>query len=433
MRPELRDRIVLPILLPLGILVLIAGALFGFSRILLNVTHTAATGIALVVAAAVVGVSAIAASRAHIRTSTIAAMVGAITGTAMLSGGIALAVLSGGHGEEGEEPGGPGAIVALTAQDIAFQPADLTVPAGAPFTIAFDNRDAGVQHNVDIFAETDFSGTALFEGELVTGAVKVDYEVSPLDAGSYAFRCVVHPQMTGTIEAAEGGAGETPGGVTVSAQSLAFDTSEIALPPDAPSTITFDNDEAGVQHNISIYSDENLGELLFQGEIVTGPASVDYEVPPQPAGEYYFHCDVHPTMNGIVVVGGPGGGSGEPGAGATGPPTGPTASTGASGPPTGSGGEGEADPATVVAQGLAFDTDMISLPTGAETSLTFENRDPTGVPHNISIYQGEAAVFTGDIVPGSDTVEYAIPPLDAGEYRFQCDVHPAMSGTVTVG
>src|SRR3712207_8284497 len=46
------------------------------------------------------------------------------------------------------------------------------------------------------------------------------------------------PNMTGTIEAAEGGGdgGEQPGaGVTVVAQSLEFDTEEIALPADARS------------------------------------------------------------------------------------------------------------------------------------------------------------------------------------------------------
>jgi plastocyanin len=58
-----------------------------------------------------------------------------------------------------------------------------------------------------------------------------------------------------------------------------------------------------VPHNIAIYTDSSLSEALFQGEIVTGPATAQYEVPPEPAGEYYFQCDVHPTMNGTVTVG----------------------------------------------------------------------------------------------------------------------------------
>ncbi len=42
---------------------------------------------------------------------------------------------------------------------------------------------------------------------------------------------------------------------------------------------------------------------------MTGPATAEYAVPPLPAGEYYFQCDVHPTMNGTVVDGPAGGGT----------------------------------------------------------------------------------------------------------------------------
>jgi plastocyanin len=282
-------------------------ALWGFSRILLDVHGAAATAVALIVAGGIVVVAAVAAARPQVRGSTIAAMAGATAGIAMLAGGIALAVVVGGEDGEGEGPGPGGVVVALAAQDIAFQPTSLSVPADQPFTIAFDNRDAGIQHNVSIFDNEEHSGTALFEGELVTGPISVDYQVDPLAAGTYYFLCVVHPNMTGQIDAAAGGGGGGPGPVAVSALNIAFDTDSIALPADTPSVIVFDNQDAGVQHNISIYRDESLGELLFQGEIITGPDTIEYQIPPLPAGTDYFHCDVHPNMNGAVVVGGPGG------------------------------------------------------------------------------------------------------------------------------
>jgi plastocyanin len=90
--------------------------------------------------------------------------------------------------------------------------------------------------------------------------------------------------------------------LTVVAAALAFDTSTIELPADTATTITFDNQDSGVQHNISIYRDETLSEVLFQGELITGPGVVEYAIEALPAGEYYFQCDVHPTMNGTVVV-----------------------------------------------------------------------------------------------------------------------------------
>jgi plastocyanin len=318
-KPDTRDRLLLPLLLPLGILAAVALALWGFSRILLGVHGTPATAVALIVAATIVTVSALAAGRPQVRGSTIAAVLGGVAGMAMLAGGIAIAVVS---EEEGEGPGpGPAATIQLVAANILFEQTALSVPAGQPFTIAFDNRDAGVQHNVQIFDTPDFSGTPLFDGELVTGPAQVDYQVPALAPGTYPFRCVVHPAtMTGEIQAVEGGGGGGGGGggVTVTAQNIAFDTDTIDLPADTASTITFDNRDAGVQHNISIYSDSSLGELLFKGDLVTGPATAQYSIPPEPAGEYYFQCDVHPTMNGSVIVSG-GAGPAPGGTGATGP------------------------------------------------------------------------------------------------------------------
>jgi plastocyanin len=91
--------------------------------------------------------------------------------------------------------------------------------------------------------------------------------------------------------------------VTVTAQGLQFDTDRITLPAGAPSTIHFENNDPGIQRNMAIFTDSSLGTNLFRGEIVTGPAAVDYRIPPLQPGTYYFHCDVHPTMNGSVAVG----------------------------------------------------------------------------------------------------------------------------------
>src|SRR5215216_943297 len=148
MRPALRDRLVMPVLLPLGILAVIAAALFGFSRILLSLTPTAATATAIVVAIGVVVTASIAAGRKQVRLSTIGAMLGVTAGVAMLAGGVALAVVGGEtEGEGGEEK----PVVALAAFNIAFEPTSLDVPAGEAFTLRFNNRDAQTQHNVEIF------------------------------------------------------------------------------------------------------------------------------------------------------------------------------------------------------------------------------------------------------------------------------------------
>ena len=421
MRTSTRDRVVLPILLPIVMLLVIAAALFGFSRILLSLTKDAATAIALIVALSILVVAAVVASRSVVRASSLASMLGAIAGVAMLAGGIALIAVGAG-GEEGGG-GGPAVTISLTAKGIAFDKTTLSVPAGKPFAIAFDNQDAGIQHDVQIFDNESFTGTPLLNGEIVTGPAKVTYEAPALDPGTYYFHCSVHPtQMQGTIEATAA----TPGGggtrITVAAQGLQFDTNRIELPAGAPSTIHFENNDPGIQHNIAIFTDSSLGTNLFRGEIVTGPAAVDYRIPPLEPGSYYFHCDVHPTMSGTVVVKAAGGG---------GPPPTATPATGGGG----GGGGGTANPSTVTAQGLAFSTAEIALPPDAPSTIHFENKD-AGVSHDIAIYTDSSLgtnLFRGQIITGPASIDYSIPALKPGTYYFHCDVHPTMHGSVTVG
>src|SRR6266545_1753520 len=420
MRTSTRDRVVLPILLPIVMLLVIAAVLFGFSRILLSLTADAATGIALVVALSILVVAAVVASRSVVRASSLASMLGAIAGVAMLAGGIALIAVGTGGEKEGGGSGGP-VTISLTAKGLAFDKTKLSVPAGNPFAIAFDNQDAGIQHDVQIFDNEGFTGTPLLNGEIVTGPAKVTYEAPALDPGTYFFHCSVHPaQMHGTIDATAG----APGGgakVTVAAQGLQFDTDRIELPA-APSIIHFENDDPGIQHNIAIFTDSSLGTNLFRGEIVTGPAAIDYRIPPLEPGTYYFHCDVHPTMSGAVVVKKGGGG----------PPP-PTATPG--GGVGGAGGGGTANPSTIMAQGLAFSTPEIALPPDAPSTIHFEDKD-AGVSHNIAIYTDSSLgtnLFKGQIITGPASIDYSIPALKPGTYYFHCDVHPTMHGSVTVG
>lgn len=432
-----RQSLLLPILMPIGVLAVIGLVLAGFSRVLLAVSHNAATVVALVAAAGIVAVAAWVASRKRVTGSTLFSMVAAMTGIAMLAGGLAVVASPLEEEGEGAGPGGE-AVVALAAPEGAaatgFSTDALSVPSDVPFTLAFENADPGVPHNVVIYDGPDAEAPQLFRGELVTGPATVDYAVEPVVEGEFFFNCEVHPTtMTGTMTAApgggEGGGGE--GGVTVVAANIAFDTDTIELPADAPTTLTFDNQDAGTPHNIAIYTDESLGESLFVGEIATGPVSVVYDIPPLPAGEYYFHCDVHPNMSGAVVVagegGGGGGGGGSGGGGGEEPPDG-----------GGDGGGGDTSDGTaaaaIAAEGTAFDPTTLTWPAASEVTLTFDNRDPVDVagPHNVSIYDGDTALFQGELIDGPSTVDYTIPPMEAGTFEFRCDVHPTMIGTVEV-
>ncbi len=99
------------------------------------------------------------------------------------------------------------------------------------------------------------------------------------------------------------------------------------------------------------------------------------------------------------------------------------------------GGEGDTSGAiTVTAADLVFDTDQIDAPAGEAFAIEFVNDD--SVPHNIAIYTDESkseTLFEGEIINGGETITYQVPALEAGDYYFDCQVHPDMNGRVTAG
>lgn len=87
------------------------------------------------------------------------------------------------------------------------------------------------------------------------------------------------------------------------AKSVKFDKTCLAGPANQELSLTLDNRDAGVPHNLAVFRDAGMSERLFTGETFSGEKQQDYKIPPLPAGDYHFHCDVHPnTMEGIFKV-----------------------------------------------------------------------------------------------------------------------------------
>ncbi len=114
------------------------------------------------------------------------------------------------------------------------------------------------------------------------------------------------PTPSPTAAPTEAPAGEcSPDGSSfqVMAMNSVFDVDCLAAPAGKRFTIAFDNMDAGIPHNVAIYTDESATTPLFVGDIIDGPDTVTYRVPALDAGTHFFRCDVHPTtMTGTFVV-----------------------------------------------------------------------------------------------------------------------------------
>ena len=87
--------------------------------------------------------------------------------------------------------------IQLSSKNLQFSTNELVAPAGKPFQIAYDNQE-GAPHNVAIYQSE--GGAEIFKGEVITGPKQIVYNVPAQAAGTYFFRCDVHPDMKGTVK-----------------------------------------------------------------------------------------------------------------------------------------------------------------------------------------------------------------------------------------
>lgn len=106
-----------------------------------------------------------------------------------------------GGGALSSNAGAPsGVTLQVAAEGVKFTVASLEAPADAPFSISFENLDAGIPHNVAIHVGApNCVGAELWQGAIFPGVATQTYEVPALSAGSYAFICTVHPNMVGLL------------------------------------------------------------------------------------------------------------------------------------------------------------------------------------------------------------------------------------------
>jgi plastocyanin len=90
--------------------------------------------------------------------------------------------------------------ISLSAENLAFSAARITVPAAARVRMNFENSDSGVRHNFALYQDSS-AVKSYFVGQIITGPASAVYAfTTPKKRGRYFFRCDVHPtMMTGTF------------------------------------------------------------------------------------------------------------------------------------------------------------------------------------------------------------------------------------------
>jgi len=83
----------------------------------------------------------------------------------------------------------------LRAENIRFDRAELDAPAGVPIEIVLDNRDNGIAHDIQVkTGATPAPATPRTDGPSTQRL-----ELPGLSAGTYAYLCTLHAQMTGKL------------------------------------------------------------------------------------------------------------------------------------------------------------------------------------------------------------------------------------------
>jgi plastocyanin len=200
-----------------------------------------------------------------------------------------------------------------------FQPADGKVSLGSK--VVWQNKDTTVHTATSGSGASDPNSGKVFDTKMINAGSNSDpVEIKNAKVGdTIAYYCQIHPYMTAKISvtaasassAASGGGGG--GSTAASGPSLTIPqgASVQGNPSYQPATLTVKKgDTIQVQNKDTTPHTVTSGKTLedpnkvkdFDTSIISPSASAQISTANLKAGEFPFHCDVHPYMTGTLKV-----------------------------------------------------------------------------------------------------------------------------------
>jgi plastocyanin len=298
----MRDRLLMPLFIPVGAAAAIFLLIFSVGKILLEVDPQYSTAIAIIGATSILGVCTLLAIGPRLNAAAIYTTT-ALPASIIIAIGLYIAVrpTSGeGHGGEGA---GAAAVTSITqvTTDNAFSVTAVTVPVGAEVTLTLDNKGAAL-HNWHLTVEGKEIKT-----ELVAAGKSETLKFTVEKAGVYDFLCDVHPkEMKGKLTAVEGAAataGETGGGGnTIVETDNKFDKGAFTVKANEQVTFTVENKGSAIHNwHVLVVKDKSGNDIMTKLSGGGTKETITFII--DKPGTYDYQCDVHPTeMRGKLTV-----------------------------------------------------------------------------------------------------------------------------------
>ncbi len=138
---------------------------------------------------------------------------------------------------------------------------------------------------------------AILVGVLITGCASTPGTTpTPTPTTTVPVTTTVPQTTTLTITTTTSPSGNTVV-INLQAKDFAFNKSTITVPAGATVIVHFYNEDSGTYHNFAVYTNSAATTPIFKGDLIQGVSMITYTfTAPTAPGNYWFRCDVHPTI-----------------------------------------------------------------------------------------------------------------------------------------